>query len=266
MLIHFYKYQGTGNDFVIIDNRHNSFDFTREQVAFLCDRRFGVGADGLMLLNSHANYDFEMKYYNADGGESSMCGNGGRCLVKFASEVGIIKSEYHFIATDGEHDASIETNGHVALKMNDVSSVKTDNNVHILNTGSPHYVEMASDVMNMNVYEKGRAIRYSKEFHDHGINVNFVEQTEEPDTIIVRTYERGVEDETYSCGTGVTAAALVSYHNENGYNYVNVKTKGGLLGVEYDKVEDSFKNIWLIGPATKVFEGDIDLPDTINFI
>lgn len=266
MRIHFYKYQGTGNDFVIVDNRKNVYDFTKEQVAFLCHRRFGIGADGLMMLNSHSGYDFEMKYYNADGGESSMCGNGGRCLVKFASEMGIVKSQYKFLAIDGEHEATIEAKGHVALKMNDVASIKTDNNVHVLNTGSPHYVEIAEDVMDLDVFEKGRSIRYSKEFKKEGINVNFVQQTEEPDTIIVRTYERGVEDETYSCGTGVTAAALVSYHNDNGYNYVNVKTKGGLLAVEYDKGEDSFTNIRLIGPATKVFEGDIELPDVINFI
>jgi diaminopimelate epimerase len=195
-----------------------------------------------------------------------MCGNGGRCLVKFAAEMGIIKSEYRFIAIDGEHEASIEINGQVALKMNDVSNIRSEYNKHILNTGSPHYVEQIDNVMALDVFQKGRAIRYSNEFKKEGINVNFVEQTEEPDTIFVRTYERGVEDETFSCGTGVTAAALVSYHNENGYNYVNVKTKGGQLAVEYDKLEDSFQNIWLIGPATKVFEGTIELPDPINFI
>lgn len=266
MLLHFYKYQGTGNDFVILDNRKGLIDFTREQVAFLCHRRFGIGADGLMLLNPHSQYDFEMKYYNADGGESTMCGNGGRCLVKFAAEMGIIKSDYRFLAIDGEHEASIETNGHVALKMNDVDSIQSEYNHHILNTGSPHYVEETENVMTLNVFERGRAIRYSNDFRDEGINVNFVEQANEPDTIIVRTYERGVEDETYSCGTGVTAAALVSYHNENGYNFVNVKTKGGMLAVEYDKIDESFQNIWLIGPATKVFEGDIELPDSINYI
>lgn len=266
MRLHFYKYQGTGNDFVIFDNRKSIYDFTKEQVAFLCHRRFGIGADGLMLLNPHPQYDFEMKYYNADGGESTMCGNGGRCLVKFAAEMGIIKSEYRFIAIDGEHEASIDIDGRVALKMNDVHSIQTEDTHHILNTGSPHYVEPIENVMSLNVFERGRAIRYSEPFKSEGINVNFVEQTDDPDTIIVRTYERGVEDETYSCGTGVTAAALVSYHNEAGYNFVNVKTKGGNLAVEYDKLEDSFQNIWLIGPATKVFEGDIELPDTINYI
>ena len=261
MQIHFYKYQGTGNDFVILDNRKNTFQFTREQVALLCDRRFGIGADGLMLLNSHADYDFEMKYYNADGAESSMCGNGGRCLVKFADEMGINKSEYRFLAIDGEHAATIELNGLVALKMNDVKSIHSEYNKHVLNTGSPHYVEITSDVMHMDVYARGRSIRYSDEFKEKGINVNFVQLTDEPDKIIVRTYERGVEDETYSCGTGVTAAAVVSYHNENGYNYVNVETKGGQLAVEFDKIDGRFENIWLIGPAQKVFEGDITISD-----
>jgi diaminopimelate epimerase len=266
MRLHFYKYQGTGNDFVIFDNRDKKLEFTKEQVAFLCHRRFGIGADGLMLLNPHTAYDFEMKYYNADGAESTMCGNGGRCLVKFAAEMGIIRSEYQFIAIDGEHKASIETNGDVSLKMNDVATVQAENNRYILNTGSPHYVEVTENVMELDVFEKGRSIRYSDEFKKEGINVNFVEETESPDTIIVRTYERGVEDETYSCGTGVTAAALVSNHNENGYNFVNVKTKGGLLGVEYEITENGFTNIHLIGPASKVFEGDIELPETINFI
>lgn len=259
MLIHFYKYQGTGNDFIILDNRKNEYNFSRKQIDCLCDRRFGIGGDGLMLLNSHEEYDFEMKYYNADGRESSMCGNGGRCLVKFAADMGIAKSEYHFIAIDGEHKAIIQNNGQVALKMKDVDEVHSEYNKHILNTGSPHYIEMTTNVMSCDVVSKGRAIRYSDEFREQGINVNFVEQTDEPDEIIVRTYERGVEDETYSCGTGVTAAALVCYHNENGYNYVNVKTKGGKLAVEYDKIDDQFKNIWLIGPAIKVFEGKIEV-------
>ena len=259
MRFHFYKYQGTGNDFVILDNRDNSIQFTQKQVAFLCDRRFGIGADGLMLLNNNPGYDFEMKYYNADGRESSMCGNGGRCLVKFAAEMGIVQSQYRFLAVDGEHEARIENNGDVALKMNDVTKVESHYNKHVLNTGSPHYVEVVENVRGLDVFQAGRAVRYSDEFKNEGINVNFVQHTEEPDKIIVRTYERGVEDETYSCGTGVTAAALVNYHNENGYNYVCVQTKGGMLNVEFDKTEDGYKNIWLIGPATKVFEGDIEV-------
>jgi diaminopimelate epimerase len=260
MQIQFYKYQGTGNDFVIMDNRDKAYDsLTRKQVSLLCDRRFGVGGDGLMLLNLHPGYDFEMKYYNSDGRESSMCGNGGRCLVQFANDMGIIKSTYRFLAIDGEHEASIDVDGIVALKMNDVNEVRYDHGNFILNTGSPHFIQLTTDVMHLDVFRKGREIRYNKEFEKEGINVNFVEQTESPHKIIVRTYERGVEDETLSCGTGVTAAALVCFHNENGFNRVEVKTKGGVLGVEYDKVGDEYKNIWLNGPATKVFEGSIEI-------
>lgn len=263
MEIKFYKYQGTGNDFVILDNRKKEYSFlTTSQIHSLCDRRYGIGADGLMLLNEKAGYDFEMKYYNADGNESSMCGNGGRCLVKFAYNLGIHRSTYKFIATDGEHEAEIDTDETVSLKMKDVNDVKKFKGDHLLNTGSPHYVKMVNDVMSLDVYKKGYEIRYSKEFEKEGINVNFVEHLAEQDKIIVRTYERGVEDETYSCGTGVTAAALICYHNENGFNDVEVKTLGGSLTVEFDRLDDTkYSNIWLCGPAEKVFEGTITLDD-----
>ena len=259
MHIEFYKYQGTGNDFIIMDNRDKTYDhLTREQVSFLCDRRFGIGGDGLMLLNAHANYDFEMKYYNSDGRESTMCGNGGRCLTQFAFDIGIDKTSFSFLAVDGPHEANINEKV-VALKMNDVNQVRHDHGDYILNTGSPHYVQFTNDVMHLDVYKKGKEIRHNKEFEKEGINVNFVEQTELTDRIIVRTYERGVEDETFSCGTGVTAAALVSAHNDSGFNRVEVKTKGGLLSVEYEKKGDTFKNIWLSGPAVKVFSGTIEI-------
>lgn len=261
MQVNFYKYQGTGNDFVILDNRDGRYDgLTKEQVALICKRRFGVGADGLMLLNTHADYDFEMKYYNADGGESTMCGNGGRCLVKFAYDLGMIKTTYNFLAIDGPHEASVDLNGLVSLKMVDVDGVQQQNGDFILNTGSPHFVTFSRDVMSEDVFTRGREIRNSAPFAAQGINVNFVEQLDDSYRIKVRTYERGVEDETYSCGTGVTAAALVCYHNDNGFNRVEIDTLGGRLSVDYDKEGDSFKNIWLTGPAVKVFEGSIVLP------
>jgi diaminopimelate epimerase len=260
MKINFYKYQGTGNDFIIFDNRNNDLpSFTTEQVAHLCHRRFGIGADGVILLNPHTHYDFEMKYYNADGNEGSMCGNGGRCLVKFAYDLGIVKTAYKFIAFDGEHEASVTEKGLVALKMNDVNTIKEVGSNYILNTGSPHYIHMENSVNDMNVVNKGREIRYKPEFEKEGINVNFVELIRDSHKIKVRTYERGVEDETYSCGTGVTAAAIVCYHNDEGFNQVQVETKGGKLSVEYDKEGNAFKNIWLIGPAEQVFQGTIDL-------
>jgi len=261
MNIQFYKYQGTGNDFIILDNRKKEYyNLGEEQVKKLCDRKFGIGADGLMLLDDHAGYDFEMKYYNSDGREGSMCGNGGRCLVKFANYMGINKNSYLFIATDGEHEAQINEDGIVSLRMQNVPAIKEYFGDFILNTGSPHYVQLVRDVMTTDVYKKGRDIRYSKNFEQEGINVNFVETVDNEDKIIVRTYERGVEDETLSCGTGVTAAALVCYHNDNGFNRVEVQTLGGNLAVEYDRLmEAGFENIWLSGPAEKVFEGKISL-------
>lgn len=261
MIIHFSKYQGTGNDFVILDNRNNRYDaLTPQHIKFLCGRRFGIGADGLMLLNLKEGYDFDMKYYNSDGNESSMCGNGGRCLVMFANHCGIRKSIYRFSAIDGDHEAEIDDNIIVSLKMKDVDKIEDFHGDAILDTGSPHYVKILNDVMDLNVFEKGREIRYSNHFSKNGINVNFVEQKDD-DEITVRTYERGVEDETLSCGTGVTASALVCYHNETGFNNVEVTTKGGKLTVEYDRIsKGSYHNIWLSGPAQKVFEGIITVP------
>ncbi len=260
MKIEFYKYQGTGNDFVILDNRDIKYDnLTGRQVKDICNRRFGVGADGLMLLSNDAELDFKMVYFNADGNESSMCGNGGRCLVKFASNQGMFKVTYRFMAIDGVHEADIDMHGIVKLKMQDVNEVDYHSGYAILNTGSPHFVKFASNVEEIDVLETGREIRYSKQFAKEGINVNFVETTDE-DGIFVRTYERGVEDETLSCGTGVTASALMNAHNEKGFNRVEVKTPGGHLSVEYNKTDDEhFDNIWLCGPAEFVYKGEIEI-------
>jgi diaminopimelate epimerase len=256
MKVTFYKYQGTGNDFIVVDNRENNVLLTSRQVKHLCNRRFGIGADGLMLLNLKKGYDFDMVYYNADGNESSMCGNGGRCLVKFAYELGMRKSTYFFSAVDGDHEATIDENGWVYLKMKDVFGIKQHYADRIVDTGSPHYVKSISDLRSYDVVKAGRDIRYSNGFKREGINVNFVEGDRKG--IFVRTYERGVEDETLSCGTGVTAAALVYAHNDNGFNHVAVKTLGGSLAVEFEKTgEKEFKNIWLCGPAEFVFKGEI---------
>jgi len=258
MKFEFYKYHGTGNDFILLDNRENIYsNITPRQVNFLCHRRFGVGADGLMMLSEKPGFDFEMTYFNSDGKTSSMCGNGGRCIVKFASMLGIKKTNYNFYAVDGPHEAEIDLNGEVRLKMKDVDDVEFSYTYYVLNTGSPHYVKSVPDVNQLDVVAEGREIRNSKEFAKEGINVNFVE-TIDDDTIYVRTYERGVEDETYSCGTGVTASALISAHNDNGFNRVEVKTRGGKLSVEFEKISDKkFKNIWLCGPAEMVFKGEI---------
>lgn len=264
MILHFFKYQGTGNDFIILDNRKGEIDFlSSEIVKQLCDRKFGIGADGLMLMNSHEPFDFEMIYLNADGNKSTMCGNGGRCMIKFASDIGINKPFYKFLAVDGEHEAEIENQGLIKLRMKDVSEIEIDDGHYILNTGSPHFVKITSQLNNVDVNKIGSEIRFNDRFKKEGINVNFVEALEHG-TIFVRTFERGVEQETLSCGTGVTAAALVSANNECGYNRIAVKTLGGQLSVEFNKIDTkNFNNIWLCGPAKFVFKGEITLKNLI---
>jgi diaminopimelate epimerase len=258
-MTNFYKYQGCGNDFIVFDNRSNQLQLSQTQIATICHRNFGIGADGLMLLQNKIGYDFEMIYYNSDGNPSSMCGNGGRCLTQFAFDMGIIKDKYFFIASDGDHEACIVENKWIHLKMKDVDKTINDNGNLVVNTGSPHYVKITSNVKEIDVFTEGKAIRYSDLYKAKGINVNFVEITGE-DNIFVRTYERGVENETLSCGTGVTASALACYHNENGFNRIEVETLGGNLAVEFDKIgENSFNNIWLCGPATFVFKGEIEI-------
>ncbi len=258
MTFSFNKYQGTGNDFIIIDNRDMKFNRNNNAlVAKLCDRRFGIGADGLMLLQSKIGYDFEMVYYNSDGNESSMCGNGGRCIIEYVRTLGLVKDKANFLASDGEHEAKVNP-GFISLKMNNVSTVEVSGEFCYLNTGSPHYVSFVNNVRNYKVVEEGKKIRNNERFKEKGTNVNFVEK--ELNELFVRTYERGVEDETYSCGTGVTAAALVaSLKNvSTGLDYCDVKTLGGNLKVKFNKHEDnSFTDIWLEGPATFVFKGEI---------
>lgn len=253
----FYKYQGTGNDFVIVDNREvNHSALSQERIRQICDRRFGIGADGFMLLNNKPGYDFEMVYYNADGREGSMCGNGGRCIVQFAHDIGIDRNNFKFLAVDGDHLADI-SDGLVSLKMMDVSGINQFDGHSVLNTGSPHYVKKVTGLAEMDVYTEGRNIRYNSEFNEKGINVNFVEVLENG-SLKVRTYERGVEDETFSCGTGVTAAALVFYQQETGRNSIDIEVLGGKLNVSYNRNADgSYDDIWLKGPAVKVFEGSV---------
>lgn len=250
----FYKYQGTGNDFVLIDNRNLLFPKNREIIEKLCDRRFGIGGDGLILLENDDKTDFKMVYYNSDGNESTMCGNGGRCIVAFAHFLYIFDDKCTFNAIDGLHEAEI-SNGIVKLKMIDVENISRDANDFVLNTGSPHYVKYVEDLQDFEVYRRGYEIRNSSTYGREGINVNFVE-AENDNEIFVRTYERGVEDETFSCGTGVTAAALTFMKDKN-LPSVKVKVLGGNLKVYAEKDGENFRNIWLEGPAKQVFKGKI---------
>ncbi|RQP10959.1 MAG: diaminopimelate epimerase [Chryseobacterium sp.] len=250
----FYKYQGTGNDFIVLDNRNVTFPKNPALIEKLCHRRFGVGADGLILLENHEGYDFRMVYYNADGNESSMCGNGGRCTVAFAHHLGIFDEKTRFLAVDGPHEAEV-IDGMVKLKMSDVDQISTCGEDAVLNTGSPHFVRYTETARNMDVFTEGRKIRNSDDFITEGINVNFVTQTGDRQ-LFVRTYERGVEDETYSCGTGVTAAAL-TFMVKTGLSSVDIETRGGRLSVSAVKTENGFTNIWLAGPAERVFKGEL---------
>ena len=258
MEIQFSKYQGTGNDFVIIDNRDGSIALSNAQIAFLCDRRFGVGSDGLIMLGTANEYDFSMSYYNADGTEGSMCGNGARCLVQFAHDHGIVKEKYFFIAIDGPHEATIEKNGWIHLKMSDVNAVEVGDHFFVTNTGSPHYVQLVNGVEKFDVFTAGKAIRYNERFKAEGVNVNFIEFHN--DHLFVRTYERGVENETYSCGTGVTASAITTHLNKLGEHRVSIKTIGGALAVSFNNLGGGhFNHIWLQGPGTFVYSASINL-------
>lgn len=261
MKIPFYKYQATGNDFVLIDNRQNQFTFSTEQIKQICDRKFGVGADGIMLIEKDPTLDFNLVYYNSDGSQS-LCGNGSRAAVQFASYLGMINGRTVFNAYDGKHDAELTPSGIIRLRMNDVQGVKQIGHDFSINTGSPHYIKVVDHVQNFPVFDEGRKLRYSDTYKEKGINVNFIE-LQADNTIFVRTYERGVENETLSCGTGVTAAALAA--SLKGYSSpVKIKTLGGELAVEF-KVGHSagdnpaFTDIFLIGPAKMVFQGTLEL-------
>ena len=253
---HFYKYHGTGNDFIIMDNRDESIQLTTAQIAQLCHRNFGIGADGLMLLENSKNKDFKMRYFNSDGNEGSMCGNGGRCLVAFAKKLNIVDTETEFEALDGIHYAIITENG-IRLKMNDVMGIEKIGEDFFLNTGSPHYVRYVDNLQMLDVIAEGRAIRYNKRFFENGTNVNFIQKI--GNTLHIRTYERGVENETLSCGTGTVAAAIIStLGTSNEYKEVQFQTKGGLLSVSFVKNNElEFNQVWLDGPAKLIFEGNI---------
>lgn len=258
MKIQFYKYEGTGNDFVMIDNRNNELKRDQQDLfENLCDRKFGIGADGLILLQNKEGYDFEMVYFNADGRESSMCGNGGRCIVAFAKQLEIIQESCRFLAIDGDHEATIDAQNHVKLKMQDIEEIEVNEKYFWLDTGSPHYVQYVDDVAFIDVAKEGAAIRYSQRFEGEGTNVNFVEV--ETDHLLVRTYERGVEDETLSCGTGVTAVALVHAQTSGARSPIQIRTLGGDLEIYFSRLPHGYENIHLAGPARFVFEGLITI-------
>jgi diaminopimelate epimerase len=255
----FYKYQGTGNDFVMIDDRSGTFPASQQLIESLCHRRFGIGSDGLILLQKAEGYDFRMVYFNADGGEGSMCGNGGRCVVRFAHDLGLFTNTTLFIAVDGPHEGAVEGDV-IRLRMSPVSDVQEYEEYDFMNTGSPHYVTYVDNIREADVIDTGKDIRYGPIFGPvGGTNVNFVEVLED-NHLSVRTYERGVEDETYSCGTGVTACALSAHIREGWQSPIIVETIGGTLEVDFNEpFTGAFDDIYLIGPAMRVFEGEVEV-------
>jgi diaminopimelate epimerase len=256
----FFKYQGAGNDFIMVDNRENKINHHNPQfISRLCDRRFGVGGDGIMFLQDIEGYDFEMIYYNADGRPSSMCGNGARCIVSFAKYLGVINDETTFLAVDGPHYAKISADGGwVSLQMIYVDTINRDGDAYVLNTGSPHYVALTTGLKDKDVYHDGYAIRNNDTYRAEGININFVEP--DGDGYFVRTFERGVEDETYACGTGVTAVAMAmaKHNHKTGHITTPVKVLGGNLIIRFDYDGEKFSHIFLEGPAVQVFEGEVE--------
>jgi diaminopimelate epimerase len=257
-LIHFFKYHGAGNDFILIDCLEDKILLSSENVNFLCHRRFGIGADGVITIHKSKEFDFEMKYYNSDGFEGTMCGNGGRCIVAFAGNLGLIKTYTKFKAIDGIHEANILYNNRIKLKMNDIQEYIQKDKYYFLDSGSPHYVEFVNDIDKIDVYSRGKEIRYSSEFQPKGTNVNFIEESD--NYLKIRTYERGVEDETYACGTG-SVASSIAYAIKNNLNSgeIYLEAKGGNLKVYFQRSGNLFTDIWLEGGAEFVFEGSIEI-------
>ncbi len=262
MNVSFSKFQGNGNDFVIIDNRTGRIKLDSKTIRRICDRHFGIGADGVILLQNREGVDFEMLYYNSDGNIASMCGNGARCISAFANIMGIVGDKMNFMAFDGKHEARInhETAKNkiydVSVSMGDITEVEKNKNFYFLDTGSPHYVEFVEKVSEIDVVKEGRKTRNSYRFSPDGTNVNFVEVSN--DRIFVRTYERGVEDETLSCGTGVTASAIAAFL-ETGKKDFQIHTTGGEFRVDFQEQNENFISVWLSGPAELVFEGEIEV-------
>ncbi len=260
MQLSFSKFQGNGNDFIILDNRKRELVLSTEQISQLCDRHYGIGADGVMLLQLHQGVDYEMLYFNADGHLASMCGNGARCMAAYARMLGIVGDKMDFKAFDGRHMAVINEvvkdrkKYDVSITMGDVADIEKEGKFYFMDTGSPHYVEFVDKVAEIDVVGEGRKTRYSERFAPEGTNVNFVEVS--GDRIFVRTYERGVEDETLSCGTGVTASAIAAYLHTGRQGY-RIHTTGGEFRVQFKAQEEIFTSVWLRGPAEMTFEGSI---------
>lgn len=258
MILDFYKYQGAGNDFIFVDNRKGSFPKeNNDLISRLCDRHFGIGADGLILIQDHDDTDFEMIYFNADSSQT-MCGNGARCAVAFAKKLNMIEDATQFTAYDGPHGAKINADKTVSLEMIDVENIDVQKDHVFANTGTVHHIELVDDLENFPVFNTGRKLRYEL-YGEAGSNINFVEQTNE-NTFRIRTYEKGVEDETLACGTGVTAAAIAMHKiGKTSENSVNLIAEGGNLSVDFQVENGVYREVVLTGPAEFIYQGSIEI-------
>ena len=257
MLVKFNKYQGTGNDFVIIDLTKDDFKFSQNQIKKICDRKHGIGADGLILISNHNSLSFEMKFFNPDG-STSFCGNGSRCAVLFCFHQGIVQSNCSFMTNDGIHQGQVLEDEKIKISIKSPVIVdKLSNGDFEVNTGSPHYVQVTESLDNIDFNNYCKSIRNNDKYFQDGININLVKI--EDDFLDMRTYERGVEDETLSCGSGVTATALAIAYENKIENSLLVKTRGGKLKVDFERSENKFGKIFLIGSAKFVFSGDYNL-------
>jgi diaminopimelate epimerase len=260
MIQRFYKYEGAGNDFILFDNRDQALSLQTKEIEKLCDRHFGIGADGLILIQNDAASDFEMIYFNADGHLGSMCGNGARCAVHFAHHLRMIETETVFKTYDGIHRAAFVNDETIKVSMSEVENIGRRQDDFLINSGSPHYVKFVP-ALELDVFNEGRKIRYNPEFKENGVNVNFV--LNDYGKISMRTYERGVENETLSCGTGTVAAAIATYLREQNKELTacyEIQAPGGILKIYFKRQDDgTFSDIWLEGSAKMVFSGEINM-------
>ena len=258
--IHFYKWQGAGNDFILLDGR-NGLDIETNPniINRLCNRHFGIGADGLMVMSLIHGFDFRMTYYNSDGYEADMCGNGARCIVGLAAQLGVFQKEATFLARDGRHTGVLLPGGACKVSIRNVAQSETVGQGYFLNTGVPHLVVFIDRIDSVDVERDGSKLRFDSQFGPDGTNVNFVQLASSH--LMIRTFERGVEAETLACGTGVVASAIAASLKDPQYaSPVTCKARGGTLSVSFQpEANQSFSNVWLEGPAREVFQGDIEI-------
>ena len=259
MKINFSKYNGAGNDFILIDDRENLINDNKSLISYLCNRHFGIGGDGLIILKESINSDFEILHYTSDGNLGSLCGNGSRCAVLFAYNKDIISKKTVFHAFDGIHNAEILDNGLIKMEMKVNSDIVSNSYGTWLDTGSPHLVVEKNDTDKLDVNIEGRLIRYNDFYKEEGVNVNFVEKISD-DHFKIRTYERGVENETLACGTGSTASAIcMNFLGKTNSSNITMQCKGGDLNVQFNSSEKNYKEISITGPAELVFEGVVEV-------